>query len=479
MRATTAAVALSLGGHALLAWMTPAAAPRPGVVWSAWDREVELTILVEPANGELLRPAGIPTTPSAPTGLITPREARAAVRGLVRARPGASLEPAGPERASEPGGLGPGNEPASLQPHTIHPHAIQPQTIQPPTNQARTLEPERQLVHGELTAPVDRSEAHGATPSDQPGRAGRSGGLVAPQNTMPQNTIPQNSMPENTMPENSMPRHIMPWDVVPSAAARGEVLAGTPGLPSRADVERALEETMDAALREAARATHLSTRPSPTLRPTRDGGYEWTGTGFVAHIAPDGAVRFSDLPGLRYEGLGPDPEAPDSFRDFAPARDALLPGATVSVRFGFDLTDALERRRGNDPYYADRAWFLRETEEVRDRLARAAATERDRVQLLRLRGRWVALIEDRARPASARRRALFSAWDELAEDEVGQRARDVLLDLVRERWPLGSAEAFTEEELGRLNAGRVRRERFAPYASVEPTRDVDEAADGR
>ncbi len=471
MRATTTAVALSLGGHALLAWTTPATEPRPGLVWSAWDREVELTILVEPANEEWVRPAGVPTAPSAPTGLTTPREARApaAVRALVRARPGASLEPAAPETASEPGGLGPGSEPASLQPQTIHPHAIQPQTIQPPTNQARTLEPERELVHGELTAPVDRSEAHGATPSDRPGRAGRSGGLVAPQNTMP----------ENSMPENSMPRHIMPWDVVPSAAARGEVLAGTPGLPSRADVERALEETIDATLREAARAPHLSTRPSPTLRPTRDGGYEWTGTGFVAHIAPDGAVRFSDLPGLRYEGLGPDSEAPDSFRDFAPARDALLPGATVSVRFGFDLTDALERRRGNDPYYADRAWFLRETEEVRDRLARVAATERDRVQLLRLRGRWVALMEDRARPAPARRRALFSAWDELAEDEVGQRARDALLDLVRERWPRGSAEAFTEEELARLNAGRVRRERFAPYASVEPTRDVDDTADGR
>lgn len=404
MRAKTAAVALSLGGHALLAWTTPATEPRPGLVWSAWDREVELTILVEEPTPEREREGSSGPPPPSASAAASPR------RSSPRARVGASVMASATSVAS------------------------------PLPSEA---EPSQDTAPPSADVPTDGAD-------DPRLGAGDPRGV-----------------------------QVAPWQVMPSAAARGDVLAGAPGLTSGEDVERAMEEEIDDALREAARAPHLSTRPPPTLRPTRDGGYEWTGTGFVAHIEPDGAVRFSDLPGLRYEGLGPDPEAPDSFRDFVPARGALPPDAVVSVRFGFDLTDALERRRGNDPYYADRAWFLRETEEVRDRLARMAATERDRVQLLRLRGRWVALMEDRARPASVRRRALFSAWDELAEDEVGQRARDALLDLVRERWPRGSAEAFTEEELARLNEARVRRERFAPYTSVEPTRDVDEAADGR
>lgn len=224
-----------------------------------------------------------------------------------------------------------------------------------------------------------------------------------------------------------------------------------------------MEENIDAALREAARAPHLSTRPPPTLRPTRDGGYQWQGTGFTARIEPDGAVTFSDLPGIRYDGLG-ESDGPDPFRDGRAPAGALAPGASVSVRFRFDITEALERRHGNDPYYADRAWFLAQTEEVRDRLARRRAAELDRRHLLRLRGRLDALMSDETRPPEDRRREIFATWDEFEEDEVGRRARDSLVSFVRERWPRGSTLAFTEAELDMLNAGRVSRERFDPYA---------------
>lgn len=255
---------------------------------------------------------------------------------------------------------------------------------------------------------------------------------------------------------------IAPWNVVPSAVARGDVASGVPGLPTSADVERAMEAEIDAALREAARPPHLSERPPPSLRRTSDGGYRWEGTGFIARIEPDGAVSFSDLPGLRFGGLGPEAD-PTAFADFRPAPGALPPGSTVDVRFRFDITEALERRHGNDPYYADRAWFLEQTEEVRDRLARRHAEEQHRRQLLRLRGRLDALVLDDSRPIAARRREVFALWDDFDEDEVGRRARDTLIAFVRDRWPEGSANAFTDAELDALNAGRTSTERFAPY----------------
>jgi len=255
---------------------------------------------------------------------------------------------------------------------------------------------------------------------------------------------------------------IAPWNVVPSAVARGDVASGVPGLPTSADVERAMEAEIDAALREAARAPHLSERPPPSLRRTSDGGYRWEGTGFTARIEPDGAVSFSDLPGFRFGGLGPEAD-PTAYADFRPAPGALPPGSTVDVRFRFDITEALERRHGNDPYYADRAWFLEQTEEVRDRLARRHAEEQHRRQLLRLRGRLDALMQDESRPLSSRHREVFATWDDFDEDEVGRRARDALIAFVRERWPDGSANAFTAAELDALNAGRTSEERFDPY----------------
>lgn len=268
--------------------------------------------------------------------------------------------------------------------------------------------------------------------------------------------------PTESSPGTARTVPIAPWNVVPSAVARGDVASHVPGLPTSADVERAMEAEIDAALRAAARAPHLSERPPPSLRRTSDGGYRWEGTGFTARIEPDGAVSFSDLPGFRFGGLGPEAD-PAAFADFRPAPGALPPGSTVDVRFRFDITEALERRHGNDPYYADRAWFLEQTEEVRDRLARRHAEEQHRRQLLRLRGRLDALMRDEARPIAARHREVFATWDDFDEDEVGRRARDALITFVRERWPEGSANAFTDAELDALNAGRTSDERFEPY----------------
>ncbi|MCA9616791.1 MAG: hypothetical protein KC586_28725 [Myxococcales bacterium] len=250
------------------------------------------------------------------------------------------------------------------------------------------------------------------------------------------------SEPTAPIPSTSAPA---PWNLVPSAVARGDVRGQVEGLPTEGDRTRALEAAIDGALRAAARPGHLSERPPPELHPTRDGGYTWRGTGFTARIEPDGSVSFEDLPPIRFDGPGG-------------------PEGSLGVGFRFDLTEGAERRHGNDPYYADRTWFLRETEEVRDRLARRHAEELDRRQLTRLRGRIEALVDDTSRPLDARHRAVFALWDDFEEDEVGRRARRTLVGFVRERWPRGSADAFTDAELTRLNAGRVSTEPFAPYA---------------
>jgi hypothetical protein len=293
------------------------------------------------------------------------------------------------------------------------------------------------------------------------GPSGELGGSVASPTTSPGALEGPPSATESS-PGTTRTVPVAPWNVVPSAVARGDVASGVPGLPTSADVERAMEAEIDAALREAARAPHLSERPPPSLRRTSDGGYRWEGTGFAARIEPDGSVSFSDLPGLRFGGLGPEAD-PTAYADFRPAPGALPPGSTVDVRFRFDITEALERRHGNDPYYADRAWFLEQTENVRDRLARRHAEEQHRRQLLRLRGRLDALMQDESRPLSSRHREVFATWDDFDEDEVGRRARDALIAFVRERWPEGSANAFTAAELEALNAGRTSEERFAPY----------------
>lgn len=389
VRAATVAVAFSVGGHAVIAWTVPGPAPGAGLGWSAWDDDVELTIVVEEEDARPIEAAS-----SQPLPEPAPEMERPSLRLASTVR--ASLGPRGDASSSNASQLG-------------------------------------------SSAPAEASAA-GPTAS---------GSLEGPTHA-------------ESSPGTSRTVPVAPWNVVPSAVARGDVASGVPGLPTSADVERAMEAEIDAALREAARAPHLSERPPPSLRRTSDGGYRWEGTGFIARIEPDGAVSFSDLPGLRFGGLGPEAD-PTAYADFRPAPGALPPGSTVDVRFRFDITEALERRHGNDPYYADRAWFLEQTEEVRDRLARRHAEEQHRRQLLRLRGRLDALMQDETRTLAARHREVFATWDDFDEDEVGRRARDALIAFVRERWPEGSANAFTDAELDALNAGRTSTERFAPY----------------
>jgi hypothetical protein len=62
-----------------------------------------------------------------------------------------------------------------------------------------------------------------------------------------------------------------------------------------------------------------------------------------------------------------------------------------------------------------------------------------------------------------RRRRILGLWDECSVDRIGDEARKLVERLVREHLPHGSPQAFSEEELGRFNAGRQGQPVFAPY----------------
>jgi len=178
-------------------------------------------------------------------------------------------------------------------------------------------------------------------------------------------------------------------------------------------------------------------RPPPELHRGTDGSYRWEGPLVSARIHPDGRVTFTDRPGVQMS-------------------DGQLGGR-------FDLNDALTRSQGQDPYGAEKRWFLRETEDLRDDLSEESHEERVADAERRLRGRLRALWGNPSLPAASRRRQLFRIWDGLAEDEVGGRARALIERFVRRALPPGSPHAFTAAELAELNGNRRSSTRFAPY----------------
>lgn len=213
------------------------------------------------------------------------------------------------------------------------------------------------------------------------------------------------------------------------------------------------------------------------LEPLEGGGYRYTTGGFVATIHVDGSVTFVDtdhreglfasaLPGRDptnlLEPYGPTIKLFERI-DGSPAPRAMgVPVATESTTLGsgsFDPTAALIRATGQDPYAPEKACFLEDTLPLRADL-RAA---HERAQLAGLRLHLERLWFDDPRPALERRAALFAAWDECREEEVGALARELIVSFIRQHLPAASADAFTDDELRALNARRTSTATFAPY----------------
>ncbi|MEZ4367496.1 MAG: hypothetical protein R2939_14655 [Kofleriaceae bacterium] len=232
---------------------------------------------------------------------------------------------------------------------------------------------------------------------------------------------------------------------------------------------------------------------------SRPGGWKRTDEGvFVADVAPDGTVRFTDRPNLRWQWKLPtpgsiahglaswitDPYTQRRRADCDPTLRSLSTecatkvdaeddkadhGGVVPVLGAtFDVTDAIMRAAGQDPYASRKLDFIDRTEAVRVEMARdhrattlAATTEQMRRNLRAL---W------RAEPdAERRRRALFEMWDECFEDgtddeqQAGRDARGQVLAWIRSHAAAGTAAGYADDELRELNARRRSRQVFAPY----------------
>ncbi len=185
--------------------------------------------------------------------------------------------------------------------------------------------------------------------------------------------------------------------------------------------------------------------------------YREPGGHFTARVGPDGRVHFKDhIVGVSEQGLA-------------------LP----------DLYSVVRKAQKRELWSRDKSRLLALTFELRLRIAvdfaerqidaRLAALYRELIEL------WSA-----DRPAIARRKTLFSRWDDCDErmrvslpgfedaadspidrlrHDAGAQARARIVEFVRKHLPAGSPDAYGDDELDALNRDRRSEQRFEPYAA--------------
>ncbi len=183
---------------------------------------------------------------------------------------------------------------------------------------------------------------------------------------------------------------------------------------------------------------------------------------FNATIHPDGQVTFRDLPSIalgKVRGVPP-------LRIPGDSQSRAFSGIVLGVSFTFDLTDAVMRGIGQDPYSAEKLRFARLTRPWRLGL-RARFQRRVRRAALARFGPQAGLCRRyRGLDAGGRlrtRRWLFARWDETREDCRGKPLRAAVMAAIRRcaiRYPLA--------ELARLNAGRRSRSRGREMTHFRP-----------
>jgi hypothetical protein len=205
---------------------------------------------------------------------------------------------------------------------------------------------------------------------------------------------------------------------------------------------------------------------------------------FAIEVDADGTAHFKDGKSFNVHFAVPGPKAIATWyksekgdlvetADMAVAKmiQASIGATGVVVPIiagGFDTTDWLMRRRGQDPYASAKLHVLDAT---RDERAQLHALNRDR-QL----GQSTVLIQRTlddlwatvADPAT-RKQALFELWDDCAEVgdvalvEGARTARLLIVGFIRARLRAGGTDAYTAAELAACNRARRSTAPFAPY----------------
>ena len=213
---------------------------------------------------------------------------------------------------------------------------------------------------------------------------------------------------------------------------------------------------------------------------------------FTADVAPDGSVTLADRRNVRVKLALPSPrtianaisrwyysdKGPDGKRGERTLENEVggsidpedrTPTAIIPIlRGGFDVTDALMRRKRIDPYASKKLAFLDATRDERVQLGAAHRAQQLR-QTTQIMQRNLDRLWQRVTDPRARREALFELWDEVAETgdadivEAGRAARKLVIGFIRARLPAGGPDAYSAAELAALNRRRPSKTPFAPY----------------
>jgi hypothetical protein len=250
-----------------------------------------------------------------------------------------------------------------------------------------------------------------------------------------------------------------------------------------------------------ARETEVYIAPTDERLLPRSGKHEIRDRVTTVTVARDGTAKFKDQPDFKVRFVIPFGRADledlerrakedlvawmaDPYRDQRPVPTDEVPRACmmhedVCVAPGgggegggliggkADITGYLHRKFIGDPYASRKLALLDSTRAARVEIGSKYRSEQlDRSSELAQRN-IDALWQATADPVQ-RRAALFTLWDECSEGEgpaaqAGERARAIVIGWIRARLPAGSPDAFTVDEIARLDAGRTSRHHFAPY----------------
>ena len=218
------------------------------------------------------------------------------------------------------------------------------------------------------------------------------------------------------------------------------------------------------------------------LRPDGPGGYETDDGTFVARTGRDGRVTMRDRSSFNVDLPRPRQLVKDMARGLErwaddPGRYAADTSNETRPTIGgrFELSDAITRLAGEDPYAARKLAFLERTRGERMKMAAGEKSERLREARRETWGRLTHLWRGPG-TAADKRQLLFMMWDECAESgsaevvDTARAVRGTIVTFIERRLPAGGRDAYTAEELARYNARRTSTERFAPYAASPPDR---------
>lgn len=268
--------------------------------------------------------------------------------------------------------------------------------------------------------------------------------VVTDPRERPPETVPRTTTPPSVLDTRAVARAVLPTDGprMPRAAETSTMDVETPE-----QRDQRLAGNLDATLRTAttARPEGFGRRvlPEPVHRP--DGSLAYALGQVTAIVNRDGTFTFDDTAGVDFEGMG----------------NAERQGMTA--RWG--LEEWMMRRHGADPHASTRRWFANQTESLREEMMTRHMETQARTAARGMRGRMGRLLADETRTMVERRRALFDQWDDCSEGElIGDAVRTAILEVVRDRLPEGSPDAYPTSELDELNRRRASTAEFRPYA---------------